>query len=112
MWWSQFCAFCTLKGILDALYKKFDLKLPAKEDDVLDQTNSTEKEQIKARELNAQAMTTMRLLNVAVEQFLKYTYITTMPTTVPKQQHDNMVIPHQCLVTYSHQSLNADSEQE
>ena len=61
MWWTQFCAFCTSKGILDALFKKFDLKLPAKEDDVLDPSNNTEKEQIKAKEMNAQAMSLLTM---------------------------------------------------
>ena len=49
IWWSQFCAFCTLKGILEALFKKFDSKLPVKEDDVLNPSDNAEKEQIRAK---------------------------------------------------------------
>ena len=61
IWWSQFCAFCTLKGILEALFKKFDSKLPAKEDDVLNPSDNTEKEQIRAKEMNAQAMSLLTM---------------------------------------------------
>ena len=61
MWWSQFCAFCTLKGILEALFKKFDSKLPTNESDVLDPTDTVQKEQIKAKEMNAQAMSLLTM---------------------------------------------------
>ena len=61
MWWNQFCAFCTLKGILEALFKKFDSKLPTNESDVLDPTDTVQKEQIKAKEMNAQAMSLLTM---------------------------------------------------
>ena len=61
MWWNQFCAFCTLKGILEALFKKFDSKLPTNESDVLDPTDAVQKEQIKAKEMNAQAMSLLTM---------------------------------------------------
>ena len=56
IWWNQFCSFCMVKGIFEALFKKFDSKLPANESDVLDPTDSVQKEQIKAKEMNAKAM--------------------------------------------------------
>ena len=61
MWWNQFCMFCTLKGILEALFKKFDSKLPTNESDVLDPTDTVQKEQIKAKEMNAQAMSLLTM---------------------------------------------------
>ena len=61
MWWNQFCAFCTLKEILEVLFKKFDSKLPTNESDVLDPTNNVQKEQIKAKEMNAQAMSLLTM---------------------------------------------------
>jgi len=44
MWRSQFCTCCMLKGILEALFKKFNSKLPTNESDVLDPTGIVYKE--------------------------------------------------------------------
>ena len=61
MWWNQFYAFCTLKRILEALFKKFDSKFPTNESDVLDPTDNVHKEQIKAKEMNARAMSLLTM---------------------------------------------------
>ncbi len=50
-----------MKRILEALFKKFDSKLPANESNVLDLTNNVQKEQIKAKEMNAKAMSLLTM---------------------------------------------------
>ena len=71
IWWSQFCAFCTLKGILEALFKKFDSKLPAKEDDVLNPSDNTEKgsgiEMMNEHKMTAQRVDTLQKNDVEKE---------------------------------------------
>jgi len=48
-WWVKFRAYCLAKGVIAALMGK-ETHLPAKEDVVLDETITTDKLKIKARE--------------------------------------------------------------
>ena len=52
---------CTMKRIIDSLSKKFDLRLPTTESEVLDLTDDVQLAKIKTQEMNAHAMSLLAM---------------------------------------------------
>ena len=65
VFWSRFNALANVKGFRQALDPSFRSKLPATEATVLDASNSSEKEQIKAVQLNAIAYSYLTMASTA-----------------------------------------------